>query len=99
MDIGVASIISSTIIGAAGIAVSLIYGYIPAKRRVNEKQLYKELLRMYENASSLLAIEKELTDRLGLTKRTVRKNYTLSKDIEPTRLAHRIAAVQTLTKE
>ena len=99
MDIGVASIISSTIIGAAGIAVSLIYGYIPAKRSVNEKQLYKELLRMYENASSLLAIEKELTDRLRLTKRTVRKNYTLSKDIEPKRLAHRIAALQTLTKE
>ena len=54
---------------------------------------------MYENASSLLAIEKVLTDQLGLTKRTVRKNYTLSKDIEPKRLAHRIAALQTLTKE
>ena len=98
MDIGIASIVSSAIIGTAGIIVSIIYGYIPAKRRAKEEQLLRELLKMCKNAKSLLAIEMDLTNQLGLNKNAVRRNYQLTKEVEPKRLENRINELETLLK-
>ena len=79
MDIGIASIISSTIIGTAGIIISIVYGYVPAKRRAREEQLRKELLRVYKNVKCLLDIEMDLTNQLSLSKQAVRKKHQLTK--------------------
>ena len=99
MDIGIASIISSSIIGTAGIIISVVYGYIPAKRRTREDQLRNELLRVYKNVKCLLDIEMDLTNQLNLNKQVVRKKYFFTKDIEPKRLERRIRELEVLLKQ
>ena len=99
MDIGIASIISSSIIGTAGIIISVVYGYVPAKRRAREEQLRKELLRVYKNVKCLLDIEMDLTNQLSLNKQVVRKKHQLTKDVQPKRLERRIRELEVLLKQ
>ena len=98
MDISVASVVSSAILGTAGIVVSIVYGYVPAKRRHKVEQLNLELLKMYKNAKVLLQIEEELSEQLKVSKKNVRKGHQLTKDIEPKRLENRIRELETITR-
>lgn len=98
MDISVASIVSSAILGTAGIVVSIVYGYVPAKRRHKVEQLNLELLKMYKNAKVLLQIEKELSEQLKIGKNTVRKGHQLTRDLEPKRLENRIRELEIITR-
>ena len=86
MDIGLASVLSSIILGISGIIVSIIYGYIPRKRQTKIKSLQKELLTLYNDVNMLLKIQE------------ARRGFSISYHCEPARVSKRIKELNNQLK-
>ncbi|MBR1475519.1 MAG: hypothetical protein IJ613_08120 [Muribaculaceae bacterium] len=91
------SVLITIILSAAGIAISIIWGYMPKRRMaINEELKEKlekrehELLTLYQDVQTLLRIEEDLTHKASLSKRKVRKGKALSCLCEPARVTRRI---------
>lgn len=98
MDIGLASVLSSIILGISGIIVSIIYGYIPRKRQTKIKSLQKELLTLYNDVNMLLKIQKELLDKSDVSKTEARRGFSISYHCEPARVSKRIKELNNQLK-
>lgn len=90
MDLGIASVFISLLIGVSGIIISIICCYLPKDRKNKIITLEKELLEAYKDIQQLLEIEKELSEECEKGKITVRRPYNISKNCQPKHVQSRI---------
>ncbi len=91
--------ISTTLIAVCGIFAAYYWRYLPRKRQEKIDQLQNELFDCYCDIYNLLEIEKDYMEEEKISKKKVRKNYTLSRRSEPKNVDTRIDELRKLTSK
>lgn len=88
------NIITSLIISSAGIIISLIlsimFGYIPRKRKREVKSLNIELLKTYSDINEFIKLEQSFLESYNISKIKARKSFNISALSEPKKVQKRI---------
>jgi len=88
------NIITSLIISSAGIIISLIlsimFGYIPRKRKSEVKSLNLELLKTYSDINEFIKLEQSFLESYNISKIKARKSFNISALSEPKKFQKRI---------
>lgn len=95
MDIGLSSIIVTSITGLSSIITAIIWGYVPRKRSEEIKKLQKELLEIYNGAYKLKVIEERLEGELGISKRKARQDLQITPKLQKSYIEKRISMLQS----
>ena len=95
MDTGV---IIALILGVSSIVSSVVFGYVPRKRKSEIDRVKGELLAVYKDIDNLLKEEKNLMGKCGVGKKTARAGVKISKRCEPQKVKRRIEELESQVK-
>lgn len=101
----VISIIITTILFVASLAIAYAFGYKPhikqekldeLQKRINNKDT--ELLALYRDIQTFIQIESNLCEELDISKTKARDGFTISHRCEPQRIKKRIVELELKQK-
>lgn len=98
MDTGLASIIVALILGCCSIISSIIFGYLPRKRKEHLIRVKKELLELYKDVEQLLDIQEQLLSESETSKKIVRQGKNISYRCEKGNVRKRIRELSAQLK-